>query len=88
MPMDRIIRFIQGPLLILGGLWFIAMPFGFATMRFGDRVSPPPWGEYLGEVFRGGASSIAIGLILVIGGLFTTAPHESSPGQGMGTKKP
>jgi hypothetical protein len=86
--MDRIIRFILGPLLILGGLWFIAMPFGFATMRFGDRVSPPPWGEYLGEVFRGGASSIAVGLILVIAGLLVAAPHKRPPGQGTGTKTP
>ena len=86
--MDRIIRFILAPLLILGGLWFIAMPFGFATMRFGGRESPPPWGEYLGEVFRGGVSSIAVGLILVIAGLFAATPHKSQPGPGTATKKP
>lgn len=86
--MDRIIRFILGPLLILGGLWFIAMPFGFAWMRFGGREVPPPWGEYLGEVFRGGVSSIAVGLILVIAGLFAAAPHKSPPGQGTGAKEP
>jgi hypothetical protein len=88
MPMDRIIGFILAPLLILGGLWFIAMPFAFATMRFGDRMSPPPWGEYLSEVFSGGISSVAIGLILVIGGLFVAGPHKSPRGQGTWTKKP
>ena len=80
--MDRITRFILGPLLFLGGLWFIAMPFAFVTMRFGDRVSPPTWGEYLGELISGGASSFALGLILVIGGLFVAAPSKSPPGHG------
>jgi hypothetical protein len=61
--MDRITRFIVGPFLILGGLWFIAMPFAFATMRFGGRETEPAWGEFLGEVFRGGVSSFTKGLI-------------------------
>jgi hypothetical protein len=87
MPMDRITRFILGPLLILGGLWFIALPFAFATMRFGDRLSPPPCAEYLTEVFRGGILAFAIGLILVTGGLFAAGPHKSPPGQSIGTKR-
>jgi hypothetical protein len=81
--MERIIRFILGPLLILCGLLFIAMPFGFATMVIGDRDAPPPTrGEYLSAVFRGGVSSFAIGFALLIGGLIVAAPHERPPDRG------
>jgi hypothetical protein len=79
--MDRVTRFILGPLLIFGGLWFIAMPFAFATMRFGGRETEPSWAEYFGEVFRGGVSSFSVGLILLFVGLFVAAPHNRPPSQ-------
>jgi hypothetical protein len=85
--MDRVTRLIFGPLLILGGLWFIAMPFAFATMRFGGRETEPTWAEYLGEVFRGGVSSFSVGLILLVVGLFVAAPHKRLPGQGRGSNR-
>ena len=85
--MERITRFILGPLLILGGLWFIALPFAFVTMAFGGRDAPPGWGEYLGKVFTDGVSSISMGLILVIGGIYLAATRRASPDPGDGTKK-
>ncbi len=84
--MDRVTRFILGPLLIFGGLWFIAIPFAFAAMRFGGRETEPTWAEYPGEVFRGGVSSFSLGLILLIVGLFVAAPHNRPPSQGRGIK--
>jgi len=39
------IRFILGPLRILGGLWFSALPFAFATLSDGDRDAPPVSGQ-------------------------------------------
>ena len=84
--MNRVTRFILGPLLILGGLWFIAMPFAFATMRFGGRETEPPWAAYLGEVFRGGVSLFSMGFILLIVGLFVAAPHNRPSSQGRDQK--
>jgi hypothetical protein len=77
--MDRVTRFVLGPSLMLGGLWFIAMPFAFATLRFGGRETEPPWTEYLGEVFRGGVSSFSTGLILLAAGPFVAAPRNRRP---------
>jgi hypothetical protein len=76
MPMEKITRFVLAPLLLLGGLWFIAMPFGFATMAFDRREQPPTWAEYLGEVYRGGVTSLSWGLVLIIGGLLLVAPSK------------
>ena len=44
-------RIIVAPAAILAGLWFILMPFAFATMQDPDK--PLSWSEYLGVVFRG-----------------------------------
>ena len=85
--MARITRFVLGPLLFLGGLWFIALPFAFATLSFGGRDAPPGWGEYLGKVFTGGVSSMSIGLIMVIGGIYLASTRGSSSDQGVGPKK-
>lgn len=79
--MEAITRFVLGPLLVLGGLWFIALPFAFAAMIGGDRDVPPGWGEYLGHVYTGGVSSISMGLILIIGGTCLAATRDSSPDQ-------
>jgi hypothetical protein len=87
MTMARVIRFILGPLFVLGGLWFMAMPFAFATMSFGDREAPPTWAEYLGEVFRGGADALGIGLVLFIVGLYL-AGSGGKPDEGSEEKSP
>jgi hypothetical protein len=84
--MNRITRFVLAPLLILGGLWFIALPFGFVSMAFGGRETPPTWGEYLAEVWRGGVTSISWGLILVVGGLLLAAPDQRPPHPGKENK--
>ncbi|WP_165068940.1 hypothetical protein [Paludisphaera rhizosphaerae] len=67
--MESISRFIVGPLFVLGGLWFLAIPFAFAATTFGDREVPPGWEEYFGKTFEGALSAIAIGLLMVIIGL-------------------
>ena len=85
--MERITRFILGPVFVLGGLWFVAMPFAFASMSFGDRVSPPTWDDYLGEVFRVGVSSLGMGLLLVVGGLYLAVSRDK-PGPGSGANRP
>lgn len=77
--MERITRFVLAPLLILGGLWFIAIPFAFATMRDGDPDAPQGWREYLGEVFTAGVSSLAIGLVLIAGGFYLAATRGPRP---------
>ncbi|GAC1449929.1 MAG: hypothetical protein NVSMB9_34070 [Isosphaeraceae bacterium] len=84
--MERFTRFVLGPLSILCGLWFIALPFAFARMAFGGREAPPGWGEFLQEVFRGGVSSISLGLLMVLGGAYLAATRASSdePREGPG----
>ena len=81
-PLERITRFLIGPLLVLGGSWFIFLPFGFASMKFGDADPPPGWAESPGQVLKGGASSIAIGFTLAVGGLWPASgramPSEAS----------
>jgi hypothetical protein len=83
--MERITQFVVAPLVILGGLWFLAMPLGFASMVFGGREEPPTWGEYLAEVYRGGITSLSWGLVLVIGGLILAVPDKRPARSGTGT---
>jgi len=79
---ETLTRFVLGPLLVLGGLWFIAIPFAFATLLYGDRDAPPGWGEYLGDVFTRGVSPIGMGLVLMIGGIYLAATRGPRPTQG------
>jgi threonine/homoserine/homoserine lactone efflux protein len=83
---ERVIRFVVGPLLVFGGLWFIALAFAFATLA-DDPDAPFSWVDYLGVVFHGGASSIAIGLVMIIGGIYLAASRRPSPDQGDETQK-
>jgi hypothetical protein len=84
MPMEKLARFILAPLLILVGLWFVAMPFALASMVFGGREQPPTLGEYLAVVFQKGAKPLSWGLLLVISGLLLAAPSKRSPIPGPG----
>ncbi len=86
--MERMTRFILGPLLILGGLWFIAMAFAFATLSEGGRETPMSWREYLGEVFTTGIEPISFGLVAVIAGIYLAATRDSPADQGAGAKNP
>ena len=85
--MQRITRFLLAPILILGGLWFFAMPFLFATMLIGgpdDRLS---WGQYLGAVWDGGSSALGLGFVMIAGGISLAVPRNSSPEQRVETRK-
>ena len=69
----RRINFILAPPLVLGGLFFIMLPFGFATMWHRDPAAPQRWGPYLGRVFQGGLSSFALGVPLFALGIYIGA---------------
>src|SRR4051794_4883433 len=76
---QRLTRFVVAPLFVLGGLWFLALPFVFATMLDGGPDAPMTWREYLGAVWRGGASSLVIGILMILGGLYLGAARSSRP---------
>jgi hypothetical protein len=59
-----LVRVILAPCMILGGLWFILLPFAFATMQDPDK--PLGWREYLGVVFKGGGESFVIGIAMIV----------------------
>jgi hypothetical protein len=65
----RIVNFIVAPPLVLGGLWFILLPFAFARLRFADPNAHPGWGEYLTEVLTSGLVSFSIGIGLITVGM-------------------
>jgi hypothetical protein len=75
---ERVTRFVLGPLFVLGGLWCIAMAFASATLRDGDPDAPLSWRDYLGVVFSDGLSSICMGLIGIVGGIYLAATRSSS----------
>lgn len=60
------LRNIAGPCFVLGGIWFILLPFAFASMQDPDK--PLSWSEYLGLIIRGGSGSFVIGLTLLVFG--------------------
>jgi hypothetical protein len=84
----RKIRFIVAPPIILAGLFFVFLPFAFATMLDGDPDKPLGWREYLGEVFTHGIDSLSIGVPAIILG-FTIAAGGGpiTPGEGDGGKR-
>jgi hypothetical protein len=59
-------RIILAPCLILGGLWFILLPFAFASMQDPDK--PLSWSEYFGVVMSGGTVAFLIGIAMMIFG--------------------
>jgi hypothetical protein len=62
-----LLRIVLAPCMILGGLWFILLPFGFATMQ--DPSTPWSWSEYFATVWRGGSDALVIGVIAIIFGV-------------------
>ena len=76
--MQRLTRFVVAPLFVLGGLWFLAMPFAFATMLDGDPNSPMTWREYLGAVWSGGATAFVLGLGLLVAGVYLASLRDRS----------
>jgi hypothetical protein len=69
-------------------LWFIDMPFAFATLSDGGRETPAGWRDYLGEEFTIGISPISPGLVAVIAGIYLAATRDSPADQGAGAKNP
>ena len=84
---ERLTRFVLGPLFVVGGLWYIAMAFAFASLKDGDPDAPLSWGDYLGDVFNGGLASICMGIIGIIGGIYLAATRDASRDQREGTNK-
>ncbi len=76
----RSIRFILAPPIILAGLFFIFLPFGFATMLDGDPDKPLGWPDYLRIVItsRDGVGTLAIGMVAIILGIYIASPGRSA----------
>jgi len=68
---ERRFCFIVAPPLVLGGLWCIALPFAFASMR--DPNIPLGWGEYLRLIVSQGSGAIGLGMVLIVLGVWIGA---------------
>jgi hypothetical protein len=62
-----LLRIIVAPLMVLAGLWWIFMPFAFATMQDPDK--PLSRSEYLALVFKGGTECFVIGIAMIAFGV-------------------
>jgi hypothetical protein len=64
--------------MILGGFWFILLPFAFATLQDPDK--PLSWSEYLSLVFTKGSDALAVGMAMIIFGvLIMRVPLPGAP---------
>jgi hypothetical protein len=78
---QRMVRFVVAPLVILGGLWCLLFVFAFA--KLGDPDNLWGWKDYVSHIASGGGIPvIGIGLLMILGGLYLAAGPRRGDGKG------